>query len=281
MFGSNLDYSDDFIVDTGGTDNDQNDAYADLKWSVLTQPVNGSVVVNPNGTFTITRNSTAVTQLTFTYRLMDNGPDNDSTTLGDNMFDDAEVTVNWPVAGTLPVSLINFSGSRNGSYVNLQWTTNIESNNTGFEIQRTNASGVYEAIGFVPTKAADGNSSMPLYYQFREANSAKGNSWYRIVQIDKDGSRTVTAARGVRGLEEISKLTVYPNPGTSANMNVMFGSSAMRDILITDLNGRVIKQWNNYRDDNMAIGGLRTGVYMLIVTNKATSERLAHKIVVL
>jgi hypothetical protein len=281
LYGSNLNYPGGFTVDAGGTDNDQNDAYADLQWSALTQPVNGSVTVNSNGTFTILRNSTAVTQLTFTYRLMDNGPDNDINTTADNMFDDATVTVNWPVGGTLPVSLVNFSGSRNGSYVNLQWTTNIESNNTGFEIQRSTASGVYETIGFVPTKAADGSSSMPLYYQFREANAAQGNSWYRIVQIDKDGGRTVTAARGVRGLEEISKVTVYPNPGTSGNMNVMFGSSGVRDIVITDLNGKVVKQWNSYRDDNMAIGGLRTGVYMLIITNKTTSEKLAHKLVVL
>ena len=281
LFGSNLSYPGGYTVDATGTDNDQNDAYADLKWSVLTQPVNGTVIVNSNGTFTVTRNSTAVTQLTFTYRLTDNGPDNDITTTADNMFDDATVTITWPVAGTLPVSLVNFNGNRNGSYVTLQWTTNIESNNNGFEIQRSTGNGVYETAGFVTTKAVDGNSSMPLYYQFKEANTAKGNSWYRIVQVDKDGARTVTAAKGVRGLEEISKVTVYPNPGTSGNMNVMFGSSATRDIQITDLHGRLVKQWNNYQDDNMVISGLHTGVYMLIITNKATSEKLAHKIVVL
>ena len=281
LYGSNLSYPAGNTVDAGGTDNDQNDAYADLQWSVLTQPANGTVIVNSDGTFSTTRNSTAVTQLTFTYRLSDNGPDNDIATTADNMFDDATVTINWPVAATLPVSLVNFNGSRNGSYVNLQWTTNIESNNTGFEIQRSTGNGVYETIGFVPTKAAGGNSSMPLYYQFKEANTVKSNCWYRIVQVDKDGARTVTPARGVRGLEEISKITVYPNPGKSGNINVLFGSSATRDILITDLHGKIMKQWNSYRDDNMAIGGLRTGVYMLIITNKVTSEKAAHKIVVL
>ena len=281
LYGSNLSYPGGNTVDATGTDNDQNDAYADLKWTDLTQPVNGTVIINSNGTFTVTRISTAVTQLTFTYRLKDNGPDNDFATTADNMFDDATVTITWPVAGSLPVSLVNFNGSRNGSYVTLQWTTNIESNNTGFEIQRSTVSGVYETIGFVATRAVDGNSSMPLYYQFKEGNTAKGNSWYRIMQVDKDGARTVTAAKGVRGLEEISKVTVYPNPGTSGNMNVLFGSSAVRDIQITDLHGRLVKQWNSYKDDNMVISGLHTGIYMLIITNKATSEKLAHKIVVL
>jgi hypothetical protein len=281
LFGSNIDYPGGYTVDATGTDDDPNDDYADLQWSVLTQPVGGTVTVNSDGTFSITRNLTTTTQLTFTYRLMDNGPDNDITTLADNMFADATVTVNWAVGSTLPVSLVNFSGSRNGTNVTLQWTTNFENNNTGFEIQRSAGNGAYETVGFVATKAANGNSSTPLGYQFREVNTANGNTWYRIVQVDKDGTRTVTPVRGVRGLEEISKMTVYPNPGTSGNINVLFGSSATRDIMITDLLGKVVKQWNGFRDDNMVIGGLRTGVYMLIVTNKATTERLAHKIVVL
>jgi len=281
LFGSNLDYPGGYTVDAGGTDNDENDDYNNLQWSVITQPANGSVIVNSDGTFTITRNSLSVTQLTFTYRLTDNGPDNSFATTADNMYDDATVTVNWPAAAPLPVSLINFNGSRNGSNVTLQWTTNFESNNTGFEIQRSTGNNAYEKVGFVATKADNGNSGNPLNYQFREENLAKGNSWYRIVQIDKDGSRTVMPVKGVRGMEELSKVTVYPNPGKSGNMNVLFGSSAIRDIIITDLGGRIMKQWNNYHDDNLVIGRLRTGMYMLIVTNKATTERLAQKIVVL
>ena len=283
LYGSNSDYPPGNIVDAGGTDDDANDLYADLQWSILTAPAieTGTVTVNSDGTFTATRSSNSITKMTFTYRLMDDGPDNDITTLTDNMFNDATVTINWPPAAILPVSLINFNGSRNGSNVTLQWTTNFESNNTGFEIQRSTGGGVYETVGFVATRAVDGNSSTQLTYLFREANAAKGNSWYRIVQIDKDGKRTVTSAKGVRGLEEIAKVTVYPNPGKAGNMNVLFGSSALRDIMVIDMNGKVMQQWNSYHDDNMVIGGLRTGVYMLIVTNKATTEKLAQKIVVL
>lgn len=280
LYGSTIGYPGGYTVDANGGDNDANDAYADLQWSALTQPANGSVVVNSNGTFTVTRNSTTITQLTFTYRLMDNGPDNDITTLADNMYDDATVTINWPPAGSLPVSFTSFTGSRSGSNVTLQWTTSMESNNTGFEVQRSKGNGDYEKVGFVVTKAVEGNSSLPLTYHFMETNTATANTWYRIVQIDKDGTRKMTPVRGVRGMNEISKLTVYPNPGTSSNMNVLFGSSSLRDIRIIDLNGRIMKQWNNYNEDNMSIPGLRTGIYMLIVTDKGTNERLTQKIMV-
>jgi hypothetical protein len=280
LYGSNLNYPSGNTVDAGGTDNDQNDTYAHLQWSALTQPLNGSVVVNADGTFTVTRNSNVFTQLTFTYRLTDDGPDDNFLTTGDNMADDATVTINWPPAGSLPVSFTSFTGNRNGSNVSLQWATSMESNNTGFEVQRSTGNGAYEKVGFVITKALDGNSSMPLSYQFMETNTAKANTWYRIVQIDKDGTRKMTPVRGIRGMEEISKLTVYPNPGTTGNMNVLFGSSALRDIKIVDLNGKTMKQWNNYHEDNMSITGLHTGIFMLIVTDKDTNSRLIQKIMV-
>lgn len=281
LYGSNLNYPGGYTVDVTGTDNDQNDAYADLQWKVLTQPTGGSVTVNSNGTFTVTRNSNAITQLTFTYLLTDDGPDNDFSTTADNMTDDATVTINWPASGSLPVTLVNFNASRSGTTVTLGWTTNIESNNTGFEIQRSNGNGAFETVGFVATKATGGNSSMPINYQYREMNTATGNTYYRLSQVDIDGTRTVSPIKGVRGVQDNARMTVYPNPAKSGNMSVLFGSSAVRNIVITDLSGKTLKQWNDYHDDNMVITGLRTGVYILIATNKGTNERQMQKLVVL
>ncbi|OQP53786.1 hypothetical protein A4H97_23105 [Niastella yeongjuensis] len=282
LYGSNINYPGGFIVDATGTDNDQNDAYAELQWSALTQPAfGGTVTVNANGTFTATRSSTSVTQLTFTYRLTDNGPDNDFSTTTDNMYDDATVTINWPPAGALPVTLVDFNGTRDGSTVNLTWATKMEIDNTGFEIQRSNNGSVFETVGFVATKASGGNSSMPINYQYKETNTATGNTWYRLVQVDKNGARTVSPVKGVRGMEDNARMTVYPNPARSGNMNVLFSSSAIRNIVITDLSGKIVKQWNDYHNDNMVISGLKTGVYVLIATKKESSERQMQKIVVL
>jgi hypothetical protein len=281
LYGSNLNYPGGFTIDATGTDNDQNDAYANLQWKILTPAFGGSVTVNSNGTFTATRSSTAVTQLTFTYQITDDGPDNNFTTTADNMTDDATVIINWPPAGSLPVTLVNFNGSRNGSTITLTWTTNIESNNTGFDIQRSYGNGVFETVGFVATKAPGGNSAMPINYQYKETNNAAGNTYYRLSQVDKDGTRTVSPTKGIRGLQDNARMTVYPNPAHSGNMNVLFGSPAVRNIVITDLSGKTLKRWNDYHDDNMVITGLRTGVYILIATNKGTSEKLMQKLVVL
>ncbi|HEY8898030.1 MAG TPA: T9SS type A sorting domain-containing protein, partial [Niastella sp.] len=268
-------------VDVTGTDNDANDRYSDLQWLALTQPVNGSVAVNADGTFAIWRNSNAVTTLNFSYRLMDNGPDNDINTPGDNMYDDATVTVNWPVAGALPVSLINFSAARIGSNVNLQWTTTFENNNSGFQIQRSTDNNIWENSGYVASLAPGGNSSNPVNYQFKETNLAGGITWYRLVQTDKDNTATISSSVGVRGVERSARITIYPNPGTSDNMRVFFGSAAARDILITDLSGRILMSRINYTYDNLMITGLKAGVYMLQVMNRISNERQTHKVLIL
>jgi hypothetical protein len=284
FYGSNIDYpapASGVAFDPVGTDNDQNDTYAHLQWSIVAQPLNGSVTANPDGTFTITRLSTAVTELTFTYRLTDDGQDENFSTTNDNLYDDATVTVTWPAAGTLPITLLNYSASRSGSYVTLQWTTSFESDNAGFEIQRTNADGKFVKVGFVATRALEGNSESALQYQYKELNTSSGLTWYRLVQIDEDGDSKIYAAKGVRGMEESARVSVYPNPGTSGNMNVLFGNSASRDIMIADLSGKVVKSYISYQDDNLVINGLNAGIYMMVITNKATHERQAHKIVII
>lgn len=268
-----------YAIDVTGTDNDANDRYNDLRWSALTQPENGSVVVNADGSFAIWRNSPAVTQLVFNYRLMDDGPDDDFTTVGDNMYNDATVTVNWPLM-PLPVSLINFNATRNGSNVSLQWTTTMENNNAGFTIQRSAGNGEWQNCGYVASKAPDGASSIPITYQYKETNTAAGFTWYRLVQTDKDNTATISVSAGVRGMEESARVSIYPNPGASGNMNVLFGSSATRDISIVDLSGRIVKTWKNYRSDNLVIKGINAGVYMLLVTNKVINQKQTYKIVI-
>jgi hypothetical protein len=202
-------------------------------------------------------------------------------TTTDNIYSDATVTVNWPAASSLPVSLINFTANRSGTNVTLQWTTTIESNNTGFEIQRSIGNSAYEKVGFVATQAPGGNSGTPLFYQYKEQNNATGTSWYRLVQIDKDGTPTISTAKGVHGIDESARITVYPNPGTSGNTNVLFGSNATRDIIIADLSGKIVKHWSNYHDDNMTITGLDAGIYMLVVINRNTSEKQTQKVVII
>jgi hypothetical protein len=283
LYGSNLSFPAPpagHVVDATGTDGDPNDTYTHLQWTVVTQPVNGNVTINANGTATITRNSISVSQLTFTYRLCDDGNDDNFATTADNLCDDATVTVNFPTGAPLPVSIINFSGARNGSNVVVKWTTTFENNNKGFEIQRSIGGGDYKTVGFVSSKGNDGNSQISLQYEFKEVNTTTAFSYYRLVQMDKDGKSKVFVARPIRGLQQEDKMILFPNPSNTGNVSVSFGSTIDREIVISDLGGKVIKRWNSYKDDNLSITGLNSGMYMITVTEKATNTRTVEKIVI-
>jgi len=260
-----------YLVSAGGLDNDPNDAYAALTWTLQTPPAagTGTVTMNPagQGTATITRNNSTVTAVSFIYQLCD--PNGNCDT--------ALVMVNFPAGAPLPVSLLSFNGNRNASRVTLRWTTVSESNNAGFEIQRL-VNGEFKTVGYVNSKADDGSGAMQLQYQFSEIYNTNEVSWYRLVQVNKDGTKKILPSLAIRGLEDLKKMLIYPNPGSV--VNVLFGSSSVRDVSISDLSGKLIKRWHNYSDDNITITGLQAGMYMLRVIDRNTNGRTVSKLLI-
>ena len=105
----------------------------------------------------------------------------------------------------VPVELTSFTASvlQNEKAVHLNWTTATETNNSGFEIQRTSpfpspyqgeggkAGRGWETIGFVP---GFGTTTEPKSYSFTDDLSLTPNLThtlrYRLKQIDFDGSFT-------------------------------------------------------------------------------------------
>ena len=90
----------------------------------------------------------------------------------------------------LPVELSSFTAKvlRSGG-IRLDWRTETEIDNYGFEIERGQMSNVkrqteWEKIGFVE---GNGNSNSPKEYSFTDNNAPYGNYAYRLKQIDTDG----------------------------------------------------------------------------------------------
>lgn len=184
-------------------------------------------------------------------------------------------------ANPLPISLRSFAASRNSSTVNLKWETVTEENSEGFNIQRNLGNG-WEKIGFVETRAINGNSSTLLSYTFSDLNNnARGLSQYRLQQVDIDGKFAYSQIRSVRATGQKSETIIYPNPTNDGKINVVFENrDASRNVSLTDLNGRVIKQWKNVLSNTLHIENLLTGFYTLRIINSETGEQIVEKIVV-
>ncbi len=125
----------------------------------------------------------------------------------------------WTLADTdspIPVELTSFVANVIGKKVVLNWKTETEVNNSGFEIERattlknTNLN-VYKRIGFVQ---GHGNSNLPNEYSFIDYNTQYGKVKYRLKQIDTDGtffySNEIEVNIDVP--KEFALFQNYPNP---------------------------------------------------------------------
>ncbi|QQS36140.1 MAG: T9SS type A sorting domain-containing protein [Ignavibacteriales bacterium] len=118
--------------------------------------------------------------------------------------------------GELPVELVSFTAKVYDNKIILDWKTNTETNNYGFEIERTISAGTgagWQSIGFVD---GNGNSNSPHYYSFVDIDYPKSDKLiYRLKQIDTDGKYEYSNEIEV----DISAISIdyalyqnYPNP---------------------------------------------------------------------
>lgn len=84
----------------------------------------------------------------------------------------------------IPVELSAFTASVDYGNVTLNWQTASESNNQGFEIHRRSDAG-YTSVGYVQ---GYGTTSETQNYSFVDHNVNPGTYYYRLKQIDFDGT---------------------------------------------------------------------------------------------
>jgi hypothetical protein len=178
----------------------------------------------------------------------------------------------------LPVTFSNFEvNSKECASPELAWTTQSESNNKGFNIERASDEGEYQVIGFVESNH---NSSTKRDYTFTDKSATKnGNFKYRLDAVDFDGKKTLSDVVQVeqRCLTE-TEVSIYPNPttdrltvyfedksGTNFEANILdqAGKSAMKTAVKANVRNTVL------------VTSLPEGVYNLQIerNGKITSKR--------
>ena len=85
----------------------------------------------------------------------------------------------------VPVELSAFSANVNNSTVTLNWTTETELNNQGFEVQRRLVDGQFITIGHVE---GFGTTTERKQYSFTDAGLEIGSYYYRLKQVDFNGA---------------------------------------------------------------------------------------------
>lgn len=112
---------------------------------------------------------------------------------------------------SVPVEVSEINVSSTGNRVELNWTTATETNNYGFDVERSKDNFNFVKIGFVP---GNGTSTEFRNYQFVDDGLETGKYYYRIKQMDYDGSVTYSRIFEIYvGVPQIYQLSQnYPNP---------------------------------------------------------------------
>ncbi len=205
-------------------------------------------------------------------------------------------------ADTLPVELVYFNGNAEGNTIQLFWGTATETNNFGYNVERSVDSLNWEVIGFV---VGHGNSPSPKDYSFNDTTLVESNTYfYRLMQIDNDGkfeyTDAITVSIVITSVEE-DKLIIpfefsleqnYPNPFNPTTkieysipkVETGHAPSLQQNIsiIIYDVNGREVAvlvnkvQLAGKYSVNFNAGNLSSGIYFytLSIGNKTLTKKM-------
>lgn len=140
----------------------------------------------------------------------------------DTYIDGIYVDQSWN-NNVLPVELASFTSSVNRRDVKLSWSTASETNNSGFEIERSSETISWQKIGVA---AGNGTTASVSNYTFIDNGLSTGTYNYRLKQIDFNGnfeyynlSNEVNI--GIPSGYDLSQNYPNPfNPSTSINFDI-------------------------------------------------------------
>ena len=175
-------------------------------------------------------------------------------------------------AAPLPVELISFNAKVNKEgNVDLNWATASEINNDHFVIERSKDGVYFETVAKVN---GAGNNNSVLYYSEQDIAPLPGVSFYRLKQVDFDGTTSYSSIVAVSiNLAERAGaqfgFSVYPNPSSNI-ANLMFFNLEKEEqvfIQMIDLSGKVVySDFINAQEGSISsidVSSLPSGIYII------------------
>ncbi|MFC5271948.1 T9SS type A sorting domain-containing protein [Adhaeribacter terreus] len=162
----------------------------------------------------------------------------------------------------LPVELLSFQAKAAENATNLDWETASEKNSSHFEIQRSQDARTFEIIG---TEKAQGNSQHLKRYAFADKNPLAGLAYYRLKQVDLDGTVAYSKIEQVNNQAGKPEIRLYPNP-TTGNLSVT-ATTSMDQIRIVNALGQEVYSNSGKLTayETVDVSALPNGVYQVII----------------
>jgi hypothetical protein len=175
----------------------------------------------------------------------------------------------------LPVELVSFTGACDNGVISLSWQTASEFNSSHFDVEKSRDGENWQVLTTLPSA---GTSNELITYQSTDQNGTEGNNYFRLRQVDIDGTEKLYDPINVSCSEVTTGyFSSFPNPsGTSFQVivknNELVGTCVLN---IVDATGKVIEQREIEVKDgiNMFVVNqeLTPGMYFLNISNGSKS----------
>ena len=184
----------------------------------------------------------------------------------------------------LPVELLSFSGNCESGTVTLNWQTATEHNSDYFTLEKSRDGQNWQLL---TSMDAAGNSTQLLNYETTDENAMEGNNYYRLSQVDYDGTTkeyNVINVSCIGGSRE--SFIVYPNPSSSAFQVVLedkhlVGNATLmvKDTKCAMLLNRSIEVKPGINLFNVGDMNLAPGVYYIQVVNGERATEVLKEVI--
>jgi hypothetical protein len=170
------------------------------------------------------------------------------------VFDNLMITLVSP----LPIELLYFTAAARNEVVDLAWATATETNNDQFLVERS-----IDGVQWATVAMADGagQSLTELHYAVTDAAPLEDRSYYRLSQVDMDGSSTVSALATVI-MTGPDANAPWPNPASEL-LNLSIWGHDAPEVQVYDAAGRSmdVLWWRNGHLATLRVKDLKPGLY--------------------
>jgi hypothetical protein len=170
--------------------------------------------------------------------------------------------------GFLPVEMVSFSAEKIGDQdVLLSWKTIKEVNNDYFAVEKKKENGEFESLGKV---IGNGTTDEEQYYTFLDETGLAEHTYYRLKQVDLDGTATYSDVAEI-GFDPYAndQFVVFPSPAQDHTFLRAIGPvEGEYQVTILNIDGREVSGFEMDKvsvssDVRIDLSGLGNGIYFV------------------
>jgi hypothetical protein len=179
------------------------------------------------------------------------------------------------VMSTLPVEYASLSASIQNNSAVIKWETATEINNNFFTVEASSDGLRFDSIGRVNSLGNEQGHS----YSFNDNKSRTGVWYYRLVQTDVDGKRSISKVISLQFKADASAMNIFPTLATNnITIHVSAPKAGTTEVVIYDAAGHMVshnsKSLNNgFNQFSVDITGLSKGTYFVQMLNNGLTTQ--------